>query len=63
MPNAILEQMGDSTAQAGVSGIVAKLRKAIRIKIPIGYQDETGFHLGLKPAEKTSQVVAGLEYS
>jgi hypothetical protein len=32
--------------------IVAKLRNAIRIEIPVGYQDETGFHLGVKPAEK-----------
>jgi hypothetical protein len=32
--------------------IVAKLRKAIRIEIPTGYQDETGFHMGVKPAEK-----------
>ena len=52
MPRAILEKMGDSPAQAGVSGIVAKLRKAIRIEISIGYQDETGFHIGIKPAEK-----------
>jgi hypothetical protein len=52
MPDAILAQMGDSPAQAGVSGIVAKLRKAIRIEIPIGSQDETGFHMGVKPAEK-----------
>jgi hypothetical protein len=33
-------------------GIVEKLRKAIRIEIPIGYQDEAGFHLGVEPAEK-----------
>jgi len=52
MPRAILEKMGDSPARAGVSGIVAKLRKAIRIEISIGYQDETGFHIGIKPAEK-----------
>jgi hypothetical protein len=32
--------------------IVAKLRKAIRVEIPMGYQDETGFHMGAKPAEK-----------
>ncbi|MGA2787410.1 MAG: hypothetical protein ABSF60_07770 [Verrucomicrobiota bacterium] len=25
-------------------GIVAKLRRALRIEIPIGYQDELGFH-------------------
>jgi hypothetical protein len=33
-------------------GIVAKLRKALSIAIPIGYQDETGFHRGVKAAEK-----------
>ena len=59
MPDTILAQMSDSPAQAGVNGIVAKLWKAIRIEIPIGYQDETGFHMGVKPAEKTSRVAAG----
>jgi hypothetical protein len=52
MSHAILTQVNDSPACAGVSGIVAKLRKAIGIVIPIGYQDETGFHIGVKPAEK-----------
>jgi hypothetical protein len=51
MPRAILAQVNDSAAQAGVGGIIAKLRKAIRIEIPIGYQDETGFHKGVKPTE------------
>ncbi len=35
----------------GVWGIVAKLWKAI-IEIPIDYQDEAGFHVGVKSAEK-----------
>ena len=38
-------------ARGGVWGIVAKLWKAIKIEIPIGYQDEAGFHLGVEPAE------------
>jgi hypothetical protein len=59
MPDTILSQMGDSPAQAGVSGIVAKLLKAIRMEIPIGYEDETGFHTGVKPAKETSQLAAG----
>jgi hypothetical protein len=33
-------------------GIIARLRNAISIEIPIGYQDETGFHMGVKPVEK-----------
>jgi hypothetical protein len=32
-------------------GIVAKLRNAVRIDIPVGYQDETGFHYGVKQAQ------------
>jgi hypothetical protein len=32
--------------------MIAKARSLTRIKIPIGYQDETGFQLGVKPAQK-----------
>jgi hypothetical protein len=35
-----------------LSGIVAKLRNAIKMNIPVGYQDENGFHTGVKRAEK-----------
>jgi hypothetical protein len=38
-----------------VHGVVAKLRNAVRIDIPIGYQDETGFHMGVKPAQNKAQ--------
>lgn len=31
-------------SHGNVRGIVAKLRRALRIEIPIGYQDESGFH-------------------
>jgi hypothetical protein len=31
-------------SRGDVWGIVAKLRRALRIEIPIGYQDEMGFH-------------------
>ena len=41
----------DRAAHGGVWGIVAKLWKAIRIEIPIGYQDEAGFHTGVKSAD------------
>jgi hypothetical protein len=36
-------------------GIIAKLRNAARIEIPTAYQDETGFHMGVKPAETEIQ--------
>jgi hypothetical protein len=29
-------------------GIVAKLRAAMKTHIPLGYQDETGFHYGVQ---------------
>ena len=63
MPHAILAKVNDSPARAGVSEILAKLRQAIRIEIPIGYQDETGFHMGVKPAEKASQLSIGFAKS
>lgn len=52
MPHAILTRVNDSAAQAGVSGITAKLRKATRVEIPIGCQDETGFQMRVKSAGK-----------
>ena len=32
-----------------------KLLKAISFQIPVGYQDEAGFHEGLQPAKKDIQ--------
>jgi hypothetical protein len=29
-------------------GIVAKLRAVLNNRIPLGYQDETGFHFGIQ---------------
>jgi hypothetical protein len=31
-----------------VLGLVARLREVLESKIPLGYQDETGFHFGVK---------------
>jgi hypothetical protein len=31
-----------------VLGLVARLRHVIESAIPLGYQDETGFHYGVK---------------
>ena len=44
-------------AAAGVSGfspagLIARLKNAVKFEIPIGYQDETGFHTGTKAEEK-----------
>jgi hypothetical protein len=37
------------------SGIFARLRNAVRFQIPTGYQDESGFHMGVKPVQKEIQ--------
>jgi hypothetical protein len=37
------------------SGIIAKLLNAVKMQIPTGYQDETGFHTGVKRAEKNDK--------
>jgi hypothetical protein len=44
------------TENSGFSpdGIFTKLWNAVKIEIPVGYQDETGFHTGAKPAQKES---------
>ena len=37
-------------SRGNVWGIVAKLRRAFKIEIPVGYQDEMGFHrIGERP--------------
>ncbi len=42
---------------AGISGfspasLFARLKNAVKFEIPTGYQDETGFHHGVKTADK-----------
>ena len=46
-----------NTVAAGfvLNGIMNKLKNAVKIQIPTGYQDETGFHLGVKPAKSDAQ--------
>ena len=31
-------------------GVIAKLRAMIENQVPLGYQDEAGFHYGVKPS-------------
>jgi hypothetical protein len=31
-----------------IFGLAAKLREILESKIPVGYQDQTGFHYGIK---------------
>jgi hypothetical protein len=41
-----------SSLGLNLHGIASRLKNAIKLEIPTGYQDETGFHTGIKPAEK-----------
>jgi hypothetical protein len=51
----IASQSSSSIIQTGEpSGILAKLRAAFRQRVPAGYEDETGFHLGMEPAQNES---------
>jgi hypothetical protein len=35
-------------------GIITKLWNAVKLEIPVGYQDEAGFHSGVKPSKTES---------
>jgi len=35
-----------------LAGLMTRLKNAINLQIPVGYQDETGFHTGVKANEK-----------
>ena len=37
------------------ANLIAKLRNLVKIEIPVGYQDEAGFHYGVKTADKQTQ--------
>jgi hypothetical protein len=45
------------TGSVGFSfaGMIAKLRRAVSIEIPVGYQDESGFHIGVKSATEETK--------
>jgi hypothetical protein len=35
-----------------IGGLFARLKNAVKIEIPVAYQDETGFHTGVKVEEQ-----------
>ena len=50
-PKAVLSSAGDVLPKAGneagfLVGLIMKLRAAIEVRVPVGYQDKTGFHYG-----------------
>jgi len=42
------------TGASGFSptGLIARLKNALKFEVPTGYQDESGFHFGVKAEEK-----------
>jgi hypothetical protein len=40
------------------ASLAAKVRAAIEAQAPIGYQDETGFHTGVKPRDEDASGMA-----
>jgi hypothetical protein len=35
-----------------LAGVITRLCNAVKFEIPVGYQDESGFHCGTEPASK-----------
>jgi hypothetical protein len=40
-----------------ISAFAAKAHAAIEAQVPIGYEDETGFHTGVKPRDTEAAVL------
>ena len=51
---AVMNKPWEQTESFGFSpsGLIAKLINAVKLDIPVGYQDQNGFHHGVKPASQ-----------
>jgi hypothetical protein len=49
-----LQKTWPDAVSTGVNfgGLVSRFKNALKFEVPTAYQDETGFHFGVKPAEK-----------
>ena len=58
--NIIANKIWSHAGSAGISttGLVAKLRNLVKIEAPVGYQDETGFHYGVKATGKQTNLTS-----
>jgi hypothetical protein len=43
------QKSADGVRPGELSGIITKLWASIEVRIPFGYQNETGFHYGMEP--------------
>ncbi len=48
--NKVLRQPAPTVIR--IANIISKLRASFRIQIPVGYQDDKGFHYGVERAKK-----------
>lgn len=48
--NKVLRQPAPTVIR--IANVISKLRASFRIQIPVGYQDEKGFHYGVERAKK-----------
>jgi hypothetical protein len=37
------------------AGILARIKNAVKLNVPVGYQDESGFHYGVKSVNKEAK--------
>ena len=53
-PTMTINKAWFQTGMSGFSpaGLIARLKNAVKFDVPTGYQDEMGFHIGVKAAEK-----------
>ncbi len=53
---------GGRNRDNGLAAIVARVRAAIELLAPFGYEDGSGFHIGIKPVQdKSSQCLRAQE--
>lgn len=52
-----MDKVWDHTAVSAIpfAGVFAKLKNAVKTVVPVGYQDESGFHAGVKPDAENIQ--------
>jgi hypothetical protein len=44
------------------NGLLARLHASIANHVPVGYEDETGFHIGMKTPSDLPSPVSGAEF-
>ena len=56
-PSSSRNFLTETRAYAFLSRIAATLRNSLRVTVPFGYEDETGFHFGTRTAEESNSTL------